>query len=120
MGIVFLVLYSQGALPGVFAIPARWGDMALGMTAPLLAWFWKPPFSYKTAILWNVLGILELVKGSDRRRTARAARQLANALPRRHVVGLSDRSKWYSDRCQTRDRGWRTNSAGCSVWSCRL
>jgi hypothetical protein len=60
-GIVFLILYQQGALPGVFAIPAGLGDIAIGITAPLLAWYWKPPFPYKTFLVWNVLGSLDLV-----------------------------------------------------------
>src|SRR5580658_31958 len=34
-GIVFVVLYHQGALPGVIALPAGWGDFAVGITAPL-------------------------------------------------------------------------------------
>ena len=43
-GIVFLVLYQHGALPGVFAIPAGWGDIAIGITAPIVAWYWRRPF----------------------------------------------------------------------------
>jgi hypothetical protein len=60
-GIVFVILYLQGLLPGVFALPAGWGDFAIGITAPLVAWYWKPPFPYKTFIVWNVLGGLDLV-----------------------------------------------------------
>ncbi len=60
-GIVFLLLYQQGALPGVFAIPAGWGDIAIGITAPLVAWFWKPPFPSRAFVVWNVLGSLDLV-----------------------------------------------------------
>ena len=60
-GIVFLILYQHGALPGVFAIPAGWGDMAIGITAPVVAWYWKRPFPSKTFIVWNVLGSLDLV-----------------------------------------------------------
>jgi hypothetical protein len=60
-GIVFVILYLQGALPGVFALPAGWGDFAIGVTAPLVAWYWKRPFPSKTFILWNVLGSLDLV-----------------------------------------------------------
>ena len=60
-GIVFLILYQHGALPGVFAIPAGWGDIAIGITAPVVAWYWKRPFPSKTFIVWNVLGSLDLV-----------------------------------------------------------
>ena len=61
VGIVFVILYQQGALPGVFALPAGWGDIAIGVTAPVVAWYWKPPFPRKTFIAWNVLGSLDLV-----------------------------------------------------------
>src|SRR5262245_7826787 len=60
-GIVFVVLYLQGALPGVFALPAGWGDFAIGITAPVVAWYWKHPFPRKTFVAWNVLGSLDLV-----------------------------------------------------------
>ena len=60
-GIVFVLLYLRGALPGVFALPAGWGDFAIGITAPLIAWFWKRPFPYRTFLVWNVLGSLDLV-----------------------------------------------------------
>ncbi|OAI46556.1 hypothetical protein AYO44_11250 [Planctomycetaceae bacterium SCGC AG-212-F19] len=61
VAVVFLLLYLRGALPGTFAIPAGWGDIAIGVTAPLLAWSWKPPFPRKTLVVWNVLGMLDLV-----------------------------------------------------------
>jgi hypothetical protein len=60
-GIVFLILYQRGTLPGVFAIPAGWGDLAIGITAPIVAWYWRRPFPTKTFIVWNVLGSLDLV-----------------------------------------------------------
>ncbi len=60
-GIVFLILYHRGALPGAFAIPAGWGDIAVGITAPLLARYWHAPFPYKAFVVWNVFGILDLV-----------------------------------------------------------
>lgn len=60
-GIVFLILYQQGALPGVFALPAGWGDVAIGITAPLVAWSWKHPWPYRTFVVWNVLGTVDLV-----------------------------------------------------------
>ena len=61
VGIVFVVLYFLGALPGVFALPAGWGDFAVGVTAPVVAWYWKRPFPYRTFTVWNVLGSLDLV-----------------------------------------------------------
>ena len=60
-GIVFVVLYLLGALPGVFALPAGLGDFAIGITAPLVARYWKRPYPRKTFIVWNVLGSLDLV-----------------------------------------------------------
>jgi hypothetical protein len=33
MGIVFLLLYGSGDLPGQFALPAGWGDVAIGLAA---------------------------------------------------------------------------------------
>jgi hypothetical protein len=60
-GIVFVILYFQGALPGIFALPAGWGDFAIGITAPVVAWCWKRPFPYKTFLAWNALGSLDLV-----------------------------------------------------------
>ena len=35
---MFVVLYGFGILPGVFALPAGLGDMAIGATAPFIAW----------------------------------------------------------------------------------
>ena len=61
VGVVFLILYQRGLLPGVFALPAGWGDIAIGVTAPVVAWFWRPPYPHKTFIVWNVLGLLDLV-----------------------------------------------------------
>ena len=62
-GVVFLILYRQGVLPGVFAIPAGWGDIAIGATAPILAWAIssRRTFPKRIFVLWNVLGMLDLV-----------------------------------------------------------
>lgn len=60
-GLVFLLLHQRGLLPGVFALPAGWGDIAIGITAPVMAWWWRPPFPYKAFVVWNVLGLLDLV-----------------------------------------------------------
>jgi hypothetical protein len=62
-GVVFLILHHRGLLPGVFALPAGWGDIAIGTTAPLvaLAISSKTSFPKKIFVTWNLLGMLDLV-----------------------------------------------------------
>ncbi len=60
-GFVFLVLAAYGMLPGIFALPAGWGDIAIGATAPLVALKLASPDHRKTFIFWQVLGISDLV-----------------------------------------------------------
>jgi hypothetical protein len=62
-GILFVILYYQGVLPGVFALPAGWGDFAIGVTAPIIAWVIsaRDAFSRQLFLWWNSLGILDLV-----------------------------------------------------------
>jgi hypothetical protein len=38
LGVVFLILVAQKKLPGMFAYPAAWGDIAVGVTAPVAMW----------------------------------------------------------------------------------
>ena len=63
LGVVFLVEWTLGALPGAFALPAGIGDIAVGLAAPWVAARVKAgaPRSRELAILWNVLGIADLV-----------------------------------------------------------
>ena len=60
-GFVFVVLYVYGILPGIFANPAGWGDIAIGLTAPWVAMKLAQPGHRKEFIAWNALGILDLV-----------------------------------------------------------
>ena len=60
-GFVFVVLYVYGILPGIFANPAGWGDIAIGLTAPWVAMKLAEPGHRKGFIVWNALGILDLV-----------------------------------------------------------
>jgi hypothetical protein len=56
-------LYFYGVLPGAFAWPAGLGDMAIGVTAPLVlsALLRRPGFaSSKSFVAWNLSGILDL------------------------------------------------------------
>ncbi len=63
LGGVFLIVYALGGLPGIFALPAGWGDVAIGLTAPLVAWLLvkKTRFRLSVLVLWNVLGLLDLI-----------------------------------------------------------
>jgi len=62
-GLAFLVAYWRGQLPADFALPAGWGDILVGVTAPLVALTFasQRPFGRIVFVLWNLLGILDLV-----------------------------------------------------------
>jgi hypothetical protein len=62
IGFVFIVLLAQGQLPAHFALPAGWGDVAIGLAAPLvaLALAQGSRRSRAIAIGWNVFGLLDL------------------------------------------------------------
>lgn len=62
-GFGFLALHTYKVLPGVFAWPAGLGDMAIGMTAPLVlaGLLRRPDFAKsKRFVAWNLSGILDL------------------------------------------------------------
>lgn len=62
-GFGFLTLYAYGVLPGIFAWPAGLGDMAIGVTSPLIlsALLRQPGFAAsKRFVAWNLSGILDL------------------------------------------------------------
>lgn len=63
IGVNFLTLYSAGVLPAAFAFPSGYGDIFVGITAPFVAYFYfkKKIFARKLAIIWNFVGILDLV-----------------------------------------------------------
>jgi hypothetical protein len=60
-GFLFLVLAKYSILPKVFALPAGWGDIAIGLTAPLVAIYLAKPDHRRGFIAWHVLGLLDLV-----------------------------------------------------------
>jgi hypothetical protein len=60
-GFVFLALYVAGALPREFAFSAGWGDITIGATASLVALKLVEPRYRSYFILWNVLGMVDLV-----------------------------------------------------------
>lgn len=60
-GFTFLTLYAYGILPGLFALPAGLGDMAIGATAPFIALGFMGGSHRRTFLRWQALGILDLV-----------------------------------------------------------
>jgi hypothetical protein len=60
-GLSFLALYTFHILPGLFALPAGWGDIAVGVTAPLVATYLANPRHRRSFLLWEALGVLDLV-----------------------------------------------------------
>ena len=61
VGLVFLILYWRNQVPGVWALPAGWGDIAIGVTAPLVAWAMaRRIVNQQLILLWNAFGLLDL------------------------------------------------------------
>src|SRR5260221_9250914 len=61
VGFTFVLLEARGVLPAIFAWPAGYGDMAIGVTASFVAWKLADADHRNSFILWQVLGILDLV-----------------------------------------------------------
>jgi hypothetical protein len=62
-GLIFLILYAGGRLPGAFALPAGIGDVIVGLLAPVVAIAYMGGARGSTGWLraWNLLGIADLV-----------------------------------------------------------
>ena len=63
LGVVFLILYAIGRLPGVFALPAGAGDVLVGLLAPVVATAQTRQWRHANTLLraWNLLGLSDLV-----------------------------------------------------------
>jgi hypothetical protein len=70
-GFVFLVLYVYRILPGVFALPAGWGDVVIGATAPFVALKLASSSHRVAFITWQVLGMFDLVTAVGTATTSR-------------------------------------------------
>jgi hypothetical protein len=62
LGLQFVILTALGQLPARFGLPAGWGDVAIGLAAPLVALAIARGASHAraTGISWNLLGLLDL------------------------------------------------------------
>jgi hypothetical protein len=71
VGFTFLLLESRGGLPAIFALPAGYGDMFIGATATLVAWKLANPARRSGFILWQMLGMADLIIAVSLGTTAR-------------------------------------------------
>jgi hypothetical protein len=63
IGVSMAIGALRNALPVVFGLPAGFGDFFIGMTAPVaaLAWASGGRRGLVVLVLWNVLGVLDLI-----------------------------------------------------------
>jgi hypothetical protein len=71
VGFAFVLLQARNVLPAIFAWPAGYGDMFIGVTAGFAAWRLAEPAHRGTFIFWQALGILDLVTAVSLGTTAR-------------------------------------------------
>jgi hypothetical protein len=85
LGCVFLVLEVSGQLPGFFAYPAAFGDIAVGLTAciAVIALIWST--STSIPIAWSVFGLLDFVVAVGTAFLATQALALVHTDPRTSV-----------------------------------
>ena len=63
LGVIFLVLYAGGHMPGEFAWPVGAGDVLVGLLAPLVGIAYAQRSRNAAGLLraWNLLGIADLI-----------------------------------------------------------
>lgn len=61
VGFTFVLLEARNVLPAIFALPAGYGDMFIGATAGFVAWKLAEPAHRSSFIVWQMLGILDLI-----------------------------------------------------------
>jgi|SRR5579875_581573 len=59
-GVVFLIVMALGHLPALFALPAGLGDIAVGISAPLVARGLARGTGRRAALWFNVFGLTDL------------------------------------------------------------
>jgi hypothetical protein len=63
LGVIFLILYAAGKLPGLFALPAGLGDVLVGVLAPVVAIAYRrgPRENADLVSAWNLFGLADFV-----------------------------------------------------------
>lgn len=89
LGVVFLILAARGVLPALFAWPAGYGDVFVGVTAPLVALWLAVPRHRLNLIAWQILGITDLVVAVGLGTTARLINPASTPMLALTVLPLS-------------------------------
>jgi len=71
LGVTFVILEARQVLPAIFALPAGYGDIAIGATAWLAALKFANPGHRYSFMLWQALGIVDLIVAVSLGTTAR-------------------------------------------------
>jgi hypothetical protein len=62
LGVIFLILYATGKLPGLFALPAGLGDVLVGVLAPIVGIAYRRARENTYLVsAWNLFGLADLV-----------------------------------------------------------
>jgi len=89
LGFVFVISQAYGVLPAIFALPAGYGDIAIGATASFVAWKLANPRHRNSFILWQVVGIADLVMAVSLGTTARLLSPHGTSMVAMTVLPLS-------------------------------
>lgn len=89
LGVAFVILAAFGVLPAIFALPAGYGDIFIGVTAPLAALGLAVPRRRLGFIAWQILGIADLVVAVGLGTTARLISPHSTPLVAMTVLPLS-------------------------------
>lgn len=117
LGFVFVLLQAYSVLPSIFALPAGYGDMAIGATASLVAWKLANTSHRNSFILWQVLGIADLVMAVSLGTTARLLSPHGTSMVAMTVLPLSLVPTFivpllliFHVICIAQARAWKANS----------
>ena len=89
LGVTFVILEAHKLLPAVFALPAGYGDMAIGATAGLVAATLSNPSHRNSFIVWQILGMSDLVMAVGLGTTAHLINPLGVPISLMTVLPLS-------------------------------
>ncbi|MGH9530861.1 MAG: hypothetical protein ACRD2Q_00610 [Terriglobales bacterium] len=117
LGFNFVLLHAYGMLPGIFALPAGYGDMAIGATAAFAAWKLADSSHRNGFILWQVLGLADLVMAVSLGTTASLLTPQDPSTGIMTVLPLSLMPTFFVPLltifhliCIAQARGWKTSS----------